>query len=135
MHYPSYSKLKEVSMQNLAYIGDAVYELYVRQELLLKSELKASKLNHLVVKYVNAKFQAQALISLKDKLSAEEYDIARRGRNANPGTKAKHASIGEYRLATAFEALIGYLHLKQEFSRLEELLSYTLSLNMEEEDK
>lgn len=107
----------------LAYIGDAVFELYVRTKLLGEGELKVSSLHHRAVEYVKAKGQADFLHRLEDMLTPEEKDIVRRGRNAKSVTVPKNAEVADYRLATGFEALIGYLFLKGETLRLSEILA------------
>lgn len=121
MLFPEENKIVEIPVQDLAYVGDAVYELYVRQTCLLKFKLKPAELNRIVVKYVNARFQAEAANKIADVLTEEEANILRRGRNANPGTKAKNATIGDYRMASGLETLVGFIYLKQDFARLEEL--------------
>ena len=122
MDFPEKAKLLEIPMEDFAYIGDAVYELYARQICLLKYKVKPAKLHSIVIKYVNAKFQAASIDRLDAILTNEERDILRRGRNANPGTKAKNASIIEYRLASALETLIGYVYMSQDFARVDELM-------------
>lgn len=113
----------------LAYVGDAVYELFVRRSILEKRGVKAHALHREAIKRVNAHAQASLLIKIKDELSEEEQAIARRGRNAKSGQVPKNAKVGEYRLATGLEALIGYLFLKGQGERIEELLAW-----MEKED-
>lgn len=122
MYFPDAQSIKELPIQDLAYVGDSVYELYMRQRCLLKYKVKPSKLHGIVIKYVNAKYQAEAAKVISEYLTEEEKNILKRGRNANPGTKAKNASIEDYRLASGLETLIGYVYLHQNFSRLEELM-------------
>lgn len=105
-----------------AYIGDAVFELYIRLYLLNRSCSKPSKLHHESVKIVSAKGQADLLEKIIEKLSEEEKNIIRRGRNSKPKTIAKNASVKEYLKATGLEALIGYLFLNKSFERLKEIL-------------
>lgn len=107
----------------LAYIGDGVYELFVRRSILEKKGIKAHNLHRQAIKRVNAHAQANLLIKLKDELTQQERDIARRGRNAKSGQVPKNANVGEYRLATGLEALVGYLFLKGQWERIEELLA------------
>ncbi len=123
MDFPEDKHVSQLPMQDLAYIGDAVYELYMRQRCLEAYRLKPNKLNRIVIQFVNAKFQAEAAKNLEEILTEEESNILRRGRNASPGTKAKNASIVDYRMASALETLIGYVYLIQDFTRLEELLN------------
>ncbi len=106
-----------------AYIGDCVYELYVREELINKSNLKPHKLHMEAIKYVKAKKQAEILQEILPKLTEKEQDIVRRGRNAENHHLPKNASVQEYMYATAFESLIGYLYLTKKDERLKEILS------------
>ncbi len=122
MYFPDAQSIKELPIQDLAYVGDSVYELYMRQRCLLMYKVKPSKLHRIVIKFVNANYQAEAAKVISDFLTEEERLILKRGRNANPGTKAKNASIEDYRLASGLETLIGYVYLHQDFSRLEELM-------------
>ncbi|NMA02205.1 MAG: ribonuclease III [Clostridia bacterium] len=107
----------------LAYIGDGVYELFVRRRMLENEGIKAHNLHRQAIKRVNAQAQANLLKKLKDELNEEEEAIARRGRNAKSGQIPKNANVGEYRLATGLEALVGYLFLKGQWERIEELLA------------
>lgn len=100
----------------LAYIGDAVYELYVRQQVLQQS-VKAHTLHQLAVNRVNNNTQAALLIKLETQLTEEERTIARRGRNAK-GIVPKNADVQTYRKSTGLEALVGYLYLKKDTERL-----------------
>ena len=106
-----------------AYIGDCVYELYVREELINKTNLKPHKLHMEAIKYVKAKKQSEILKEILPNLTEEEQDIVRRGRNAENHHLPKNASVQEYMYATAFEALIGYLYLTKKDGRLKEILS------------
>ena len=106
-----------------AYIGDCVYELYVREELINKSNLKPHKLHMEAIKYVKAKKQAEILQEILPRLTEKEQDIVRRGRNAENHHLPKNASVQEYMYATAFESLIGYLYLTKKDERLKEILS------------
>ena len=105
-----------------AYVGDCVYELYIRTNLVNRTNLKPHKLHIETIKYVKAKSQAELLKRLQDELKEEEKEIVRRGRNAENHHLPKNSNVIEYSYATAFEALIGYLYLTKRFSRLEELL-------------
>ena len=107
----------------LAYIGDGVYELFVRRRMLENEGIKAHNLHRQAIKRDNAQAQANLLKKLKDELNEEEKAIARRGRNAKSGQIPKNANVGEYRLATGLEALVGYLFLKGQWERIEELLA------------
>ena len=105
----------------LAFVGDAVYTLCVRQRLALESGEKTGALNKRASEKVSAHGQSAALERILPRLTEEEDDIFRRGRNAKKPTKNKHASVGEYVRSTGFEALIGYLYLTGQAERIEEL--------------
>ena len=105
-----------------AYIGDSVYELYVRTKLVNKSNAKPHKLHIESIKYVKAKAQADILKKINDNLTEDEKDIVRRGRNTENHHVAKNANIADYSQSTGFEALIGYLYLTKQDERLEEIL-------------
>lgn len=106
-----------------AYVGDSVYELFVRTKLTNKSNAKPHKLHIESIKYVKAKAQADILKKINDSLTDEEKDIVRRGRNTENHHVAKNANIADYSQSTGFEALIGYLYLTKQDSRLEEILN------------
>ena len=111
-----------VSPLTWAYIGDCVYELYVRQELINKTNLKPHRLHIEAIRYVKASKQAEILQKISDRLTEEEQDIVRRGRNAENHHLPKNASVEEYMYSTAFESLIGYLYLTKQDERLKEIL-------------
>ena len=117
----SYSKL--LSPLVWAYIGDSVYELYIRTKLVNSSNAKPHKLHIESIKYVKAKSQANVLKKITENLSDEEKDIVRRGRNAENHHVAKNANVADYSQSTAFEALIGYLYLTKQDERLHEILN------------
>jgi len=106
-----------------AYVGDCVYDLYIRTNLINKTNLKPHKLHIETIKYVKAKSQAELLQKIYDELTEEEKDIVRRGRNAESHHLPKNSNVQEYMYATAFEALIGYLYLTKKFERLKEILN------------
>lgn len=108
-----------------AYVGDCVYELYVRTNLVNQTNLKPHKLHIEAIKQVKAKAQAKLLEEIRDKLTEQEKEIVRRGRNAQSHHLPKNANVQEYRHATAFEALIGYLYLTKKFTRIKEILQLT----------
>ena len=113
----------------LAFIGDAVISLHVRDYLIKKGYTKAKDLQKLSIKYVSAKGQAEFMEYLirEDLLSDEELIIYKRGRNANTGAVAKNVSVVLYRIASGFEALIGYLYYndqKRQVELLEMLVNY-----------
>ena len=111
---------KQLNPIVLAYIGDVVFSMYVRLRLLpVSSHVRV--LNDLGMKYVSAVYQSMAMESLEEVLTEEERQVFHRGRNAK-STVPKSASVHQYRMATAFEALLGYLFLEEQEERLEELL-------------
>ena len=110
-----------------AYIGDCVYELYIRTYLVDNTKLNPHKLHIEAIKYVKAGAQAEFLKELYEKLSDEEKNIVRRARNANNHHLPKNSNIQEYMYATAFEALIGYLYLNKKYERLKEIIEKILN--------
>lgn len=107
----------------LAYIGDSVYEVYTRKKLLDKNpNLPAHKLHKENVKYVKAKAQSDAMEKIEPLLSEQELGIYKRGRNAKSATVPKNADLVDYRRATGFEALIGFLELSGQTDRLFEIM-------------
>ena len=105
-----------------AYIGDAVYELFIRNKLINETNMKPHKLHIEAIKYVKAKSQAEKLNEIYEFLTDEEKDIVRRGRNTQNHHLPKNSNVQEYMYATAFEALIGYLYLTKQSTRLKEIL-------------
>lgn len=116
------SEVNTMSPLTWAYIGDSVYELYIRQYLINTTKLKPHKLHIEAIKYVKAKAQAELLKKLQNLLTDEEKDIVRRGRNTENHHIAKNADIADYAQSTGFEALIGYLYLSKQDKRLKEIL-------------
>ena len=106
----------------LAYIGDVIFEIFIRTVLVGKGEVKVGQLHKKSITFVKAKAQAEMVGKLKDMLTVEETNIVRRGRNIKPASPPKNADIMDYRYATAFEALIGYLYLLGKHERLFEIL-------------
>ncbi len=105
----------------LAFLGDAVYSLMVRERLVKNSALAAGKLHRMSVDEVNAKAQSEGAKKLLPVLNDEETDIFKRGRNAHPHHSPKNQSEGDYHYATGLEALFGYLYLEGKTDRLNEL--------------
>ncbi|AFK86008.1 MULTISPECIES: Mini-ribonuclease 3 [Thermoanaerobacterium] len=116
----------------MAFIGDSVYDLFIRTNISAKGNRPINKIHRECVKYVKASSQSEILKNLYDMFDEEEKDIIRRGRNVKSATIPKHAGIEEYRLATAFEALLGYLYLLGRYDRLDEILNYALNYNINE---
>lgn len=114
---------KQLSPLNLAFIGDCVYEILVRETLVLDANRPVNDLHRESVKYVSAKAQTSAFEKIKDMLTEEETAVFKRGRNAKTGHSPKSATEGEYHCATGVEALFGYLYLKDDMDRIKELFS------------
>ena len=115
-------EVNQMSPLTWAYVGDCVYELYIRTKLVDTTKLKPHELHIKSVKYVKAKAQAETLKKLETILTEEEKEIVRRGRNTQTHHIAKNASMQDYMYATAFEALIGYLYLTKQDERLKEIM-------------
>lgn len=120
------SKVELMSPLTWAYVGDSVYELYIRTYLVETTNLKPHKLHINAIKYVKAKAQAETLKAIQENLSEEEKEIVRRTRNTENHHVAKNADLTDYMYATAFEGLIGYLYLKDEKERLDEILALSV---------
>ena len=118
----------EYSPLVLAYLGDSVYEVYLRTILVNRAAEPVDVLNRKGSFYAKAVTQARIMRTLEAELSEEETAVYKRGRNAKSPTKAKNASVVEYRVATGFEALIGYLYLSGSFERLTELIKRAVEI-------
>lgn len=114
--------LRTYSPLTLAYIGDAIFELVVRTVLVERKNTQAEKLHKAATKIVKAETQALMIEAIKEELTEEELAVYKRGRNAKAVTRAKNATMSEYRRATGFEALMGYLYLKGDIVRMIELI-------------
>ncbi len=114
-----------LSPLQLAYIGDGVYELFIRTYL-LDGRKNVNQMNKLARKLVNAESQAIIVTALEDDLSQKEARIVKRGRNAKIKSSPKNMDIMDYKYATGFEALIGYLYLREEYDRLYEIIEKAL---------
>lgn len=106
----------------LAYIGDGIYELMVRTVLVEQGNRQANTLHKKVSSYVKASAQSAMILAIQEELTEEEEKIYKRGRNAKTVTMAKHASMHDYRHATGFEALMGYLYLTHQMRRMIDLI-------------
>ncbi len=129
----SVSRAAQYSPLVLAYLGDAVYELYIRERVLARGNQPVNRMHGLTVHYVKAETQAKLARYLESKLVGEECSIFRRGRNAHANTMAKNASMIDYRFATAFEALVGYWRLSGKEERFRELVAAGLGALEQEE--
>ncbi len=125
---------REFSPLVLAYVGDAVYELIIRSILVSRGNRPVNKLNKDATSLVKAGAQADIIKLLKPELNEEEFVIFKRGRNSSPHTMAKNASMSDYKYATGFESLIGFLYLDNQFERALELVRLGLDRYLENED-
>ena len=117
----------------LAFIGDAVYELLVRTMLVREAERRPNELNRASSALARAKAQSEEMEVIEPYLTKEEMDVYRRGRNAKSHTMAKNATVSDYRRATGFEALLGYLFLSGQMTRLVEIVR--IGITYERENK
>lgn len=117
------AEVMQINPVTLAFLGDAVFSLYVREQLVKSGKGKAGDLQRSAGQIVSAKGQSEFLEKVLPLLTQEETDIYRRGRNAKKATKSKNASAGDYNRSTGFEAVLGYLYLTGRQGRIEELLS------------
>ena len=117
-----------LSPLQLAYVGDAVYELLVRTYLMERG-LSVGQLHRLTTKYVKAKAQSNIIHALEEDLTEKEKSIVKRGRNSKTNTTPKNAEMIDYKYATGFEALIGYLYLVEEEERISDLFKKIISMD------
>lgn len=112
---------KQLSPLNLAFIGDCIYELLVRETLVCNANRPVNDLHRESVQFVSAKAQTEAYHKIRDMLTEEEYAVYKRGRNAKVGHNPKSATQSEYHTATGLEALFGYLYIMESTERIKEL--------------
>ena len=117
----SQEEINMLSPLTWAYVGDCIYELYIRTDLVNKTKLKPHKLHIETIKYVKAKAQTDILKRIEENLTEKELEIVRRGRNAENHHLPKNADPADYMYSTAFEGLIGYLYLTKQDERLKEI--------------
>lgn len=132
-------EIKDAKLLNglaLAYIGDGVYELAIREYLIEEGQTRPNQLHHNTTQYVSAKAQARIIESFlkQELLTEEEFTFYKRGRNSKINTRAKNTDIQTYLQATGFESFIGYLYLTQQKKRLEEIIDLCIQF-IEEEKK
>ncbi len=125
------AQLTASSPNLLAYIGDAVLELYIRERLVRRGTAQLAELHRTAAATVSAKGQFAAYNELKDMLSEEELAVMKRGRNTDSGAVPKNATPAQYRAATGVECLIGWLYFKGKTQRLNEILELCFSVNNE----
>lgn len=120
----------------LAYVGDAIYEIYIRDYLIRQGHTKPNMLHRQATTYVSAKAQSHLMKEMLavELLTEEELVMYKRGRNAKSHTSAKNADITTYRVSTGFEALFGYLHLTEQKERLETLVAWCIKKIGDEQD-
>ena len=118
--------IREQSPLAMAFVGDAVYSLLIREYLVTDKRHPINKLNKMSVNYVSAKGQFLALELIGELLTEEEANMVRRGKNSSKASVAKHASVEEYRASTGFECLLGYLKLTNQDERIKYLVNYIL---------
>ncbi|WNS75590.1 Mini-ribonuclease 3 [Bacillus sp. DTU_2020_1000418_1_SI_GHA_SEK_038] len=124
LQYDNHIDEKQLNSLALAYMGDAVFEIYVRRHLIQHGQVRPNQLHREATHYVSAKAQSAIIRQLLDSdfLTEEEIAVVKRGRNAKSGSVPKNTDVQTYRYSTAFEALIGYLHLSGKEERLEEVI-------------
>ena len=119
-------EINQLSPLTWAYIGDCIFELYIRTKLVNETKLKPHELHIKAISYVKAKSQAEMLKKINDSLTEEEKDIVRRGRNTENHHLPKNANVQEYMYSTAFESLIGYLYLCKREERVKEIIEMAI---------
>ena len=127
--------VKNCNTTALAFMGDAVYEVYVRRRVMERGQINANRLHRMAVHYVRADGQAKAVKALMRDglLSEEEVALVKRARNHRITSKPKNADPVIYKLATAFEALLGWLYLEKQYDRMEEIIQFALKITEEGE--
>lgn len=118
--------IRQYSPLTLAFLGDCVFDLIIRTVVVERANRATEKLHKIKSKIVKAESQALLVKAILDNLTEEEFAVYKRGRNAKSFTTAKNASVKDYRKATGFEALIGYLFLQNKEERILELVQYAL---------
>ena len=123
--------INSINVITLAYMGDAIYEVFIRESFIKKGLIKVEELQKIVTKYVSAKGQAQILNQLIEEniLTDDEIEIIKRGRNYKKSIHPKHTPLAIYKQSTGFETLIGYLYLSNNQNRLKQILE-TIEVNL-----
>lgn len=116
-------KARDLSPLTLAFVGDGVYDLIIREELVCNANRPVGELNKLKVEKVRCQAQARLIKAIEPFLTEEETEVYKRGRNAHTSHTPKNASIADYHAATGLEALLGYLYLSDRIERIRELLA------------
>ena len=120
------AEINSFSPLSLAYIGDAVYEVYIRSHVMNNGNMQVNKFHREATRYVSANAQSNIIHHIMEFLTEEEISVFKRGRNAHSYTSAKNADIVAYRHATGFEALIGYLFILKQFDRINEIVKMSI---------
>lgn len=120
-------EIKNYSMLSLAFLGDSIHSLYIRNYLITKANFKVKELHSMATKYVKAKSQSIVIENLND-LTLEEQQIVKTARNSKTNNIAKNSTIKDYKNATAFEALLGYLALNKNYERLNKILKKSVEI-------
>ncbi len=119
----SADEIKMMNANKLAYIGDSIYEMYIRTYIINNYRLNAHEMNKKAVTFVKASAQSDIVNYLMDSLNEKERAVVMRGRNVKINSSPKNAELRDYRMATGLEALIGYLYLTSDIKRIEELIA------------
>lgn len=131
----SVAAAKQYSVLSLAFVGDAVFSLYVKENLTLRHDFKSGKLTLIAANAVSAVAQSKMYEAVLDSLSEDELSIAKSAKNAHTNNKAKNAALSEYKKATALEAVIGFLYLTGQQARLTGLLDKCYGVFINESDR
>lgn len=124
--------INEYSPLTLAYIGDSVYDLFIRSKIVTTANMPPGKMQKISVNYVSAVAQARAVKTIQKEFTEKEQQVFKRGRNAKSPTVPRNTSLIEYKNATGLECVIGYLYLKEENDRLYEILEMAYAANNED---
>lgn len=128
-HYSNYSsdRIRMLNPISIAYIGDCVYELYIRSYLMMSfGDINSNRIHLEAIKYVSAKAQKDAYFKVKDKLTEDEHLYFKKGRNTKIKTVPRNSSVSDYKISTGFETIIGYLYLMGNFDRLDFIIGNIL---------
>lgn len=126
-------QVKQLNPLVLAIVGDAIYEVFIRTYLVEKNrDMNAHKIHVKAIEYVKAHAQSEYMKLIIEDLDEEELSMFKRGRNAKSATTPKNADLNEYKWATGFEALIGFLYLTEKNDRLNEVFEKIVNLNLED---
>ena len=126
----SSQEANQMNPLNLAYIGDAVHEIYIRKYLLLNYNGKVNEVNKKCVKFVKATAQSRVVNTIMEDLTLDEIKIVKKGRNASSKTVPKNTDLIDYKMATGFEALLGFLYLTGNSERLEDIITKGIKISL-----